>query len=155
MSEQDFPVEQDTPVWIWPTDLIPADLRRVGWTLWAVGNGPTLFGTQRYMAVLLKDREHPNGTRAAGDGATQEDAVRAAIRDALAIEAASRDPVLGRPEHGALLGSERRRRRYLAGVPARGVAQLLGSRAASTTRRMANTASGLRKISCPASSWTN
>jgi hypothetical protein len=87
VSEQEIPVEQDTPVWIRSTDLIPADLRRVGWTLWAVGNGPTLFGAQRYMAVLLKDRKDPDGTRAAGDGSTEEDAVRAAIREALTIEA--------------------------------------------------------------------
>ncbi len=86
MSDQGSPVEQDTPVWIRYSQLIPDELSTAGWALWAVGNGPTLYGAERYMAVLLKDVEDPDGTRAAGDGATQEEAVRGAIREALALE---------------------------------------------------------------------
>ncbi len=81
--------QERVPEWERYVEMIPEEMRAAGWTLWAVPNGPTVFGDPLYIAVLWKDLDDPNGARAAGDGATAEEAVRGAISAALALEAAS------------------------------------------------------------------
>ena len=49
---------------------------------------PTVFGIRIYNPALWEDMDEPIRTRAADYGATEEEAVRGAIREALAIEAA-------------------------------------------------------------------
>ncbi len=82
MSEQDR-----AAVWTRYVALIPAELTAAGWTLWALGSVATLRGDLLYIAVLRKDLDDPNGDRVTGGGATEEEAVRGVIREALAIEA--------------------------------------------------------------------
>ena len=73
--------------WARYVELIPDELTAAGWTLWAFYSGATLFGDPSHLAVLHKDLDDPNGDRATGEGATAEEALRGAIREALAIEA--------------------------------------------------------------------
>ena len=81
--------QERVAIWARYTEMIPEELRAVGWTLWMITNGMTLFGDPVHGAVLRKNLEHPGGEQATGAGATEEEAVRNAIREALAIEAAS------------------------------------------------------------------
>jgi hypothetical protein len=71
------------------TEMIPEELRAAGWRLWAIGDITTVFGGRIYSAVLLKNLDNPSGARTAEYGATGEEALRGAIREALAIEVAS------------------------------------------------------------------
>ena len=76
-------------VWARYAELIPEELTAVGWTLWALGSVATLVGDPLSIAVLRKDLDDPHGGRVTGGGATEEEALRGAIREALAIEAAN------------------------------------------------------------------
>ena len=75
--------------WARYTEMVPEELRSAGWVVWIFYSGVTMFGDPAHRAVLRKDRDDPNGARAAGDGATKEEALRNAIREALDSEAAS------------------------------------------------------------------
>ena len=78
-------------VWARYADLIPEELTAVGWTLWALGSVATLVGDPLSIAVLRKDLDDPKGARVTGGGATEEEAVRGAIREALAIESGGQE----------------------------------------------------------------
>jgi hypothetical protein len=84
MSEQEH-----ATAWARYTGMIPEELRGAGWTPWIFYSGVTLFGDLAHRAVLRKNPFDPSGAQAAGDGATKEEALRGAIREALDIEATS------------------------------------------------------------------
>ncbi len=77
--------------WARSVELIPEELSAAGWTLWAFYSGATLFGDPSHIAVLRKDLENPSGKRATGEGATEEEAVRGAIGEALTIETSGQE----------------------------------------------------------------
>src|SRR5215211_1729697 len=86
MSEHDR-----AAVWARYGELIPEELTAVGWTLWALGSVATLVGDPLSIAVLWKDLDDPKGARVTGGGATEEEAVRGAIREVLAIESGGQE----------------------------------------------------------------
>jgi hypothetical protein len=83
--------EQDrAAVWSRYAELIPEELTAAGWTLWSLGSVVTLFGDPLSIAVLRKDLDDPDGDRVIGDGSTEEEALRGAIRQALVMETGGR-----------------------------------------------------------------
>ena len=69
---------------------IPNELTKAGWSLWAAYGDTNLFGKRPAIVVLHKDLDSPLGVSAMGEGATEEEALNKAIRQALTLDKNSR-----------------------------------------------------------------
>ncbi len=82
--------ERRAAAWARAVALIPEELTAAGWRLWGLYRGTTLFDDPSHLAVLRKDLDDPRGTRATGEGETEDAAVRRAIWEAQTLESSGR-----------------------------------------------------------------